>query len=51
MKLTRGSRPGNGGPGLSAIFSTHPSLEKRVQQLEKIQRELGQVGPDPRRLG
>jgi heat shock protein HtpX len=41
---------GEGGGGLSAIFSTHPSLEKRVEQLEKIQRELGQVGPGPRGL-
>ena len=41
---------GEGGGGLSALFSTHPSLEKRIEQLEKIQRELGQVGPDPRGL-
>jgi len=41
---------GEGGGGLSALFSTHPSLEKRVEQLEKIQRELGQVGPGPRGL-
>ena len=40
----------NGGKSLSAIFSTHPTLEKRIQQLTKIQRELGQVGPDPRGL-
>jgi len=31
MKLT-------GGKSLSKIFSTHPSLEKRVEQLSKIQR-------------
>jgi heat shock protein HtpX len=43
MKLT-------GGKSLSNIFSTHPSLEKRVEQLSKIQRELGQTGPDPRGL-
>jgi heat shock protein HtpX len=42
MKLT-------GGQGLSAMFSTHPSLEKRIAQLTKIQRELGQVNP-PRGL-
>jgi heat shock protein HtpX len=47
MKLSGGK----GGKGLSAIFSTHPSLEKRIEQLTKIQRELGQVGPDPRGLG
>ena len=38
----------NGGASLSAVFSTHPSLEKRIEQLTKIQRELGQVGQDPR---
>jgi len=43
MKLT-------GGKSLSKIFSTHPSLEKRVEQLSKIQRELGQTGPGPRGL-
>jgi heat shock protein HtpX len=41
MKLTRG---GGGGKSLSALFSTHPSLEKRIEQLEKIQRELSQPG-------
>jgi heat shock protein HtpX len=35
---------------LSTIFSTHPSLEKRIEQLNKIQLELGQPGPDPRSL-
>jgi heat shock protein HtpX len=43
MKLT-------GAQGLSAMFSTHPSLEKRIEQLSKIQRELGQVNPGPRGL-
>jgi heat shock protein HtpX len=38
----------DGGASLSAIFSTHPSLEKRLAQLAKIQRELGQVSPDVR---
>jgi heat shock protein HtpX len=38
----------NGGKTISALFSTHPSLEKRIEQLTKIQRELGQVGQDPR---
>jgi heat shock protein HtpX len=47
MKLTRG---GGGGAGLSGLFSTHPSLEKRIEQLSKIQRELGQVDSDPRGL-
>jgi heat shock protein HtpX len=46
MKLTRGgNRNGGGGASLSALFSTHPSLEKRIEQLEKIQRQLGEVSP------
>ncbi len=48
MKLTRGSR--DGGASLSAIFSTHPSLEKRIEQLEKISRQLGEVAPGARGL-
>jgi len=36
------------GSGLSNIFSTHPSLEKRLAELAKIQRQLGQVTPDQR---
>ncbi len=39
-----------GGRSLSNVFSTHPSLEKRIEQLNKIQLELGQPGPDPRSL-
>ena len=39
MKLTGGGR------SLSALFSTHPSLEKRLEQLAKIQQQLGQAGP------
>jgi len=35
----------SGGTSLSVLFSTHPSLEKRIEQLEKIQRQLGQVTP------
>jgi len=52
MKLTRGGggRGGGGGTSLSALFSTHPSLDKRIEQLSKIQRELGQVDSDPRGL-
>ena len=49
MKMTRGGREG-GGASLSALFSTHPSLDKRIEQLSKIQRELGQVDSDPRGL-
>jgi heat shock protein HtpX len=35
----------NGGASMSAIFSTHPSLEKRLEQLAKIQQQLGEVSP------
>jgi heat shock protein HtpX len=48
MKLTRGNRQGRQGgqgPSLSALFSTHPSLEKRLDQLAKIQRQLGETAP------
>ena len=45
MKLTRGRGGAGGGPSLSALFSTHPSLEKRLEQLAKIQRQLGQPTP------
>lgn len=47
MKLSGGR---GGGPSLSTLFSTHPSLDKRIEQLSKIQRELGQPGADPRGL-
>jgi len=47
MKLTGGGGGGagggrGGGKSLSQLFSTHPSLEKRLEQLAKIQRQLGQ---------
>ena len=29
------------GPNASSLFSTHPSLDKRIEQLSKIQAELG----------
>jgi len=45
MKLTRGGQGGGGGPSLSQLFSTHPSLEKRLEQLAKIQRQLGEPTP------
>ena len=38
----------NGGASLSVLFSTHPSLEKRIEQLAKIQRQLGQASPGAR---
>jgi heat shock protein HtpX len=37
---------GGGGRNLSTLFSTHPSLEKRLEQLAKIQRQLGQASPE-----
>jgi len=40
MKLT-----GGGGKSLAQVFSTHPSLERRLAELEKIQKQLGQVTP------
>jgi heat shock protein HtpX len=48
MKMNLGG--GRGGASLSALFSTHPSLDKRIEQLTKIQRELGQVDSGPRGL-
>jgi heat shock protein HtpX len=33
----------NGGSGLSTIFSTHPSLERRLAELDKVQRQLSQA--------
>jgi heat shock protein HtpX len=47
MKLSGGR---GGGASLSTLFSTHPSLDKRIEQLSKIQRELGQPGAEPRGL-
>ena len=38
MKLT-------GEKTLGALFSTHPSLKRRIEELEKIQRQLGQMSP------
>jgi heat shock protein HtpX len=38
MRLTG---PG-GGKSLAQVFSTHPSLERRLAELEKIQKQLGQ---------
>jgi heat shock protein HtpX len=43
MRLQRGG-------GLGAIFSTHPSLEKRLEQLAKIQAQLGDVSPGAKGL-
>jgi heat shock protein HtpX len=35
----------SGKSSLSTVFSTHPSLERRLEELEKIQRQLGQATP------
>jgi len=34
-----------GGASLSKLFSTHPSLERRLEELDKVQRQLSQAGP------
>ena len=44
MKLGSDGRPAGG--GLSRIFSTHPTLERRIQELDKIQQQLGRVSPE-----
>ena len=36
------------GKSLANIFSTHPSLQKRLEELAKVQKQLGQVAPDNR---
>ena len=33
-----------GGKTLSSVFSTHPSLERRLAELDKVQRQLSQAG-------
>jgi heat shock protein HtpX len=30
---------------LAKLFSTHPSLDRRIEELDKIQRQLGQIAP------
>lgn len=37
--LARGGK--RGGPSMSAIFSTHPTLEQRLDQLAKIEADMG----------
>ncbi len=37
-------RLSGGGTSLSTIFSTHPSLERRLAELDKVQRQLSQGG-------
>ena len=50
MKLQRGGGRQAGGSSLSAIFSTHPSLDKRLEQLAKIQAQLNDVSPGAKGL-
>ena len=45
MKLT-----GSGGDKLANLFSTHPSLEKRMEQLAKIQAQLNDTAPGAKGL-
>jgi heat shock protein HtpX len=33
----------SGGSGLSNLFSTHPSLERRLAELDKVQKQLGRT--------
>jgi heat shock protein HtpX len=49
MKLTRGGN-GGGGDKLANLFSTHPSLEKRIEQLAKIQAQLNDTAPGAKGL-
>jgi heat shock protein HtpX len=35
---------------LAKLFSTHPTLDRRLEELQKIQQQLGQVSPGPRAL-
>jgi heat shock protein HtpX len=35
------TRSRNGGPSLATLFSTHPSLERRLAELAKISQQLG----------
>ncbi|MGH3500987.1 MAG: hypothetical protein ACRDQA_08850, partial [Nocardioidaceae bacterium] len=37
------------GFSFSSLFSTHPSLEKRLQQLAEISTQLGEVAPGEQR--
>ena len=32
---------GKQGPSIASLFSTHPSLEKRLAQLDELERQLG----------
>ena len=41
---------GGGGDKLANLFSTHPSLEKRIEQLAKIQAQLNDTAPGAKGL-
>jgi heat shock protein HtpX len=41
---------GGGGDGLANLFSTHPSLEKRIAQLAKLQAQLNDAAPGAKGL-
>jgi Zn-dependent protease with chaperone function len=34
----------NAGASLSKVFSTHPSLERRLAELDKVQQQLNRAG-------
>jgi heat shock protein HtpX len=36
------------GQGIANLFSTHPTLQKRIEELAKVQRQLNQTTPDAR---
>jgi heat shock protein HtpX len=39
------ARRGSGGTSLSNLFSTHPTLERRLEELAKVSRQLGSGAP------
>lgn len=43
--FTPALNPHSAGTSLAKLFSTHPSLERRIEELDKIQRQLGQIAP------
>jgi heat shock protein HtpX len=40
----RGGQQGGGGFSLGGLFRTHPTLERRLAQLDQLERQLGQAG-------
>jgi heat shock protein HtpX len=43
--FTPALNPRSAQASLAKLFSTHPSLERRIEELDKIQRQLGQIAP------